>query len=288
MPGRSGQLLTKQNRMSRLPFDAKIRFVNPLSPHVLRTLWYVDVLHTRGVIVTAAELDTFAIAEPPREALRHIWQFALGFNETALRKADPVAGYLFNIGWIKADGNGIELTAKGRAVLTTAGDEGSFRQAGEPEVVDIVLNPDDPMVFTHLTRRAVEAGAGMLVDPYFKADMLEWLTEATTLARVLISKKASGQERPLMAVALATLPRGNAVEVRFTESTDLHDRCLIAEDGAVRLIGASVTGIGRNQTSILAPDPAIMNAYRVRYENLWNSAERIEPQPVRTPPASGN
>ncbi|MEV7980712.1 hypothetical protein [Streptomyces sp. NPDC086519] len=56
---------------------------------------------------------------------------------------------------------------------------------------------------------------------------------------------------------------------------------MIAEDGTVRLLGSSLTGVGRHQTAIVTPDAEIMRAYRTRYQNLWNSAERVEPQPVR-------
>ncbi|WP_344656729.1 hypothetical protein [Catenulispora subtropica] len=262
--------------------------MDPLSPHVTRALWYVDVLNARGVAVTPHELDRFAITEPPRASIRQLWKYGAAFEVLGeVREAEPVAGYMFAMGWIRGDDRGVELTTKGRAVLSAGADEGQLKQVAEPVVTDIELNPQDPLVFTTLTRRFAEAGAGMLVDPYIKADMLGWLTEATSLSRILISKKEN-RERSLIAVALDTLPRGNTIEVRATDSPDLHDRCLIAEDGTVRLLGASVTGIGKNQTAIITPDAAIMNAYRTRYESLWKSAERVEPQPVRAAPPAAN
>src|ERR1051326_5519335 len=107
------------------PSDAKLGAVDPLSPHVTRALWYVDVLNARGVALTFDELDRFAPTEPPQASLRQRpWKLGEAFDMFAeVRKAEPVARYMFAMGWIRGDDSGIELTAKGRAVLSAGADE---------------------------------------------------------------------------------------------------------------------------------------------------------------------
>jgi len=44
------------------------------------------------------------------------------------------------------------------------------------------------------------------------------------------------------------------------------------------MIGTSINGIGRHETSMISPEPAIAKAYRDSSEKLWMSAEKIEPR----------
>ncbi|AWZ07414.1 MULTISPECIES: hypothetical protein [unclassified Streptomyces] len=256
--------------------------------HVLRALWYVDTMSGQGVPISLQALDLFAAQAPPRDAVYGMPLFAdLVGLESRLRHPEPVAEYLRKVGWIRqTDGAGVELTVLGRAI----------RQAGQAQenatsaVEDVVLSPTDPLVYTVLTRRLAAAGAGLLVDPYFKAEQLAWVLECTSIRRILISKKASAKERPMIAVALGTLPRGEDVEVRATAGSDLHDRRIVAEGGGVQLIGSSLNGVGRHQTSVITPEPEIAKAYRESSERLWAGAEKVEPQQISnpvSPPATG-
>lgn len=45
------------------------------------------------------------------------------------------------------------------------------------------------------------------------------------------------------------------IEIRATNSPELHDRCIVREDGGVLLIGTFITGIGRHLSAII-PMPA--------------------------------
>jgi hypothetical protein len=104
------------------------------------------------------------------------------------------------------------------------------------------------MSWVNLTRVVANAGAGMLVDAYFEAEFVPWLVESTTLRRVLISSRYPSAEGDLarMVVALATVSNAGSLEVRATNSRELHDRCLIRADGTLQLLGSSVNGVGRN------------------------------------------
>lgn len=173
----------------------------------------------------------------------------------------------------------VHLDESGAAVLAGLNEEAAAKPS-DPMVVDVVLEPNDPMVYFQLTRLLASAGAGLLVDAYFKADAVSWLVETTTIRRVLVSSghRAAEADLRLMAGALGMVPNAADLEVRATDSTELHDRCLIREDGSVQLLGASINGVGRNITSIVTPDAEVGRVYRDRYETLWQSATPVTPQ----------
>jgi hypothetical protein len=87
-------------------------------------------------------------------------------------------------------------------------------------------------------------------------------------------------------VALATVPNAGELEVREINSPELHDRCLIHADGTLKLLGASVNGVGRNLTAVITPDADAMRVYRDRYEKLWSDATVVVPQPPGGAPQS--
>lgn len=194
-----------------------------------------------------------------------------------------MATYLVDVDWASETPEGLKITDKGRAILRLSGADEHEHAVNEPVVNDVALSPDDPLVYTVLTRRLAAAGEGMLVDPYFKAENLRWIVEATSLKRILISKKASAKERPIISVALGTLPNGQSVEVRATDDANLHDRRIIAADGSVQMIGTSINGIGRHETAMISPEPAIAKAYRDSSEQLWTNAEKVEPRQLKAP-----
>ncbi len=166
--------------------------------------------------------------------------------------------------------NTVQLTELGR-VFVRGLEAVGLAEPPESRVADVVLEPTDSLVYVHLTRVVANAGAGLLVDGYFKPEYVPWLVETTTLRRVLVSSRHAGAADDLkrMAVAVATVPNAATLEVRETNSMELHDRCLVRADGTVQLLGASVNGVGKNLTAVIAPDLAVMRVYRDRYENLW-------------------
>ncbi|MEV7898779.1 hypothetical protein [Streptomyces cyaneofuscatus] len=253
-----------------------------ISEHVLRALWYLDAMTSQGISLARGEVDRMAVTAPPRDA---VYGFRRAVFQSALpsQRAEPVAGYLLQLFWATEDADGLKITSRGRALLRLSGANERLHTAHEPVVNDVALSPDDPLVYTVLTRRLAAVGKGMLVDPYFKADNLRWILEATSIRRILISKKSSPKERPIIAIALGTLPNGHTVEVRATEGAELHDRRVIAADGSVQMIGTSINGIGRHETSMISPEPAIAKLYRDSAEKLWASAEKIEPRHPKAP-----
>ncbi len=271
-----------------MPLDVIVQSVDHLSHHVLRALWYINVASSQGVAITPKDVDRVATEPPPRDAVYEslLNPFAGMFPKQVVTRAEPVADYLVTVGWA-VNLDGMRLTDLGRAMLRASGAKEQLEEAQHPLVNDLALSPDDPLVYTVLTRRLAAAGAGLLVDPYFKAENLRWILEATSIRRILISKKASNKERPIIAVALATLPNGRDIEVRASPDKELHDRRIVAADGSVQLIGTSINGIGRHATSLVTPESGIAKVYREGSERLWAAAEKIEPQsptsPIDTP-----
>ncbi|MET9617516.1 hypothetical protein [Kitasatospora indigofera] len=259
--------------------------------HVLRTLWYINTLDGRGFSLSASDVENYACATPPRDADRSTFgTMAALFEGSTVRRAEKVLNYLLQVGWahIKQDGF-VRLTPLGRTVLAACSED-TEPDGAEPEVADIALDPDDPLVYVALTRRLLKAGAGLLVDSYFKAESLVFLIEATHLRRILISgrgpKTKAEKERASMAVALGTIPNASEVEVRFTMDPALHDRCVIGADHQVQLLGSSVNGVGRHLTAVITPSDTIAEVYRRTYEDLWNKATPITPQHPTAPPAA--
>lgn len=152
--------------------------------------------------------------------------------------------------------------------------------------VATVLDPDNPIVYLELTRAVAQAGAGMLVDPYFKADMLEWLLNATPITRLLVhGGKGEVTKLEIGLDSLASLPGGGRLEVRASASKSFHDRCLIHADHSVRLLGTSVTGVGHHLSTITPLPPAATAAFTKHVMKLWNEAAVVEAKPLRRAPA---
>jgi hypothetical protein len=258
-----------------------------ISDHVVRTLWYIDLCAKQGQAVPFEGIDPFARRVPPRDVRRESVMNSLSwmFDESGrvVRRPDPVAEYLLGVGWITKDDQGfVRLTKVGRAVLAASGAEAAEMEAQDPEVADVALDPQDPLVYVQLTRRLQKAGQGLLVDAYFKAQSVSWLIESTNLRRVLVSSRhrSSEQDRQQIAVALATVPNGSDLEVRHTNDPALHDRCVVSASGEVQLLGSSVNGVGKHLTAVITPSDDIAAVYRQKYEGLWQNAQVVTPQPV--------
>lgn len=258
--------------------------------HVHRALAYVRLLNDRGIDPEWAHVEAFARTEVPKgvgyeEYSPFIGAASVAFwgkRERKIRDAEPVLEYLKSMGWIATSerpDSGVHLTKLGRALLQGLEAETPL-ELPDSNVADVVLEPTDPLAWVNLTRVVANARAGLLVDAYFKAEYLPWLIEGTSMRRVLVSSRHQKADRDLavMAVALATVPNADQLEVRSTNSTELHDRCIIGADGNLRLLGSSINGVGRNLTAVITPDPDAMRVYRERYEKLWAEAIVVTPQ----------
>jgi hypothetical protein len=254
--------------------------VNLVPEHVKRALAYLHLLNRCGLDPPRRRVEDFALTPSPGGPRRVLVPESLlaGFGTT--RPAEPVVDYLTAMGWaeiIPGPEENVHLTPLGEAFLLGLEPRGSGE--ADTAVADVALEPQDPLVYVHLTRYLAQAGAGMLVDPYFKAESVPWLTETTSIRRVLVSSRHTKAERDLklLGVALATVPNAAQLEVRHTSSKELHDRCVISDEGAIRIIGSSVTGVGKNLTSVITPTSEVARIYHDKYEKLWNTATAVTP-----------
>ncbi|MBE8519426.1 hypothetical protein ILP97_18255 [Amycolatopsis sp. H6(2020)] len=254
-----------------------------VSPHVHRALAYLRLLNDNGTDPLREDLDSYAVSPGPKNAeygAPFLGASALAFFQQVIRDAEPVVKYLVKMGWATlSQDDRVQLTDLGRIVLFGLGQEGPT-EPQLPAVADVMLEPTDPLAWVNLTRVVAAAGEGLLVDAFFKPDFVHWLVDSTTMRRVLISSKHPKAKRDLtlMAVALGTVPNADVLEVRATDSPELHDRCIIGADGDFRLLGSSVNGVGRNLTAIMKPDAEVARLYRDRYESLWKEATVVMPQ----------
>lgn len=165
----------------------------------------------------------------------------------------------------------MRITRLGRAVL--AATEEAESVADVP--VDIILDPDDELSYARVIGVIMDAGSAALVDPYFRADHLFGIKQRTRIGRILID---AGRLKP---AAVAELQQGledmkfdRPLEVR--SSPMFHDRFVIPDHGGVRLLGTSLSGVGKrfSVTTMLA-EGAESEAIRSAFEKAWSTAEPI-------------
>ena len=259
-----------------------------------RTLLYVEKLNNVGVQPRAEDVEIFAVSDQPLEAqykssfMEGLTAFSkvLASMSTKVANAEPVTDWLVRMHWLTTDGGRLAVSDLGAALIAAlrrSPPEWSPEREGAGAVV---LRPDDPFVYSELTRTISAVGAALLVDPYFKADMLEWLHNATQVTHLLLSAEKREQAREVEFIGLyldgmRESPNAGRVEIRATKSPKLHDRCILQKDGGVLLLGTSITGIGRHLSTII-PMPATASiAMHEEIDKLWESAELVEAQKIR-------
>lgn len=243
----------------------------------MRALQYVDLVTRGGGGLTALDLDEYATSRPPLPGrtiamTSYMYEMADAFGR--YRHGDEVTPYMFEVGWITTGSDDeIRLTRLGQSLVRAL----SASEAAEPASDGVeILSPEDPLVYASLTRALSKAGAGMLVDPYFDSDLLDWLVKSTSINRILI-KAAGEQKRTQFGLYLGAIGgSGDApVEVRVTADKSLHDRCVVHEDRSVSMIGASLNGLHKNFTAIVPLPSEPARAWREEVERLWSDAEPI-------------
>lgn len=205
---------------------------------------------------------------------------------------EPVVDYLERMGWIESM-NGkppvLEVTPLGLALLHALR-KSDLTPVSERDgaAATTVLDPDNRFVYLELTRLVAAAGAGMLVHPYFKPDMLEWLINATSIERLLVGsrtrdQKLGAEQLRIALKALEGVPGVDRLAIRASSSSRLHDRSLIHADKTVQMLTTSVTGVGRHLSTISAVPKVGADAIKREVESLWKSAEPLQPAELRRP-----
>lgn len=238
---------------------------------LMRALRYVAMVNKGGAGISDAHLDAWLALTPPGEiTVPGSTSLSRGI-ELLLMETRRYGDYLRSVGW--AAGSTLWLTETGEAIVR------AYDQA-EPEATDapeglVILSPENPLNLVTLTSAVAAAKAGMLVDPYFKDDLFPWLMDATSIDRVLLCRGASDRT-VLELIAGAAAASGRDLEIRCLPPGSQHDRYLVAEDGRVSTIGASLNGLHKHFTAITPIPEQGAAAIRGFLDSQWNVAEVVE------------
>lgn len=249
------------------------------TPEVIRAIRYLRMLNDQGIRPTERQVEVFAAAGAPRPA-RYVSYFDTfqSYMESMLTFREPgesVTAFLQRMEWAATDSDGLTLTTLGRAFLLGLARELAAMEADEATPTVVVLEPGSPLSSVELTQALAEAGAGMLVDPYFRPEQVQWIVTTTKVARVLMRDPRAGAGPH--AVALGHTVGAERLEIRATGDRELHDRCVLSEDGSVTLIGTSINGVGRHLTTLVPLAAGDAKSYRDRLEGLYEAASVIQP-----------
>lgn len=209
-------------------------------------------------------------------ASRHLTQPTT--RRELIKEAESIIDHLIRLTWLETVSvsgiGGLRLTGLGRALLRDHEKDG----VTQPDVSVVVLESNDPLAYPLLVGQLAEAGEGLLIDPYLKIDNLHRIVISTRLTRLLVSGRHNGPEIAAMQTYLDSKSLPRHIEVR--SSTELHDRILLSDDGAVLTLGTSLNSIGRT-TTVLTPMPSGTDDFlRETYERIWGNGALVGPQPV--------
>lgn len=236
-------------------------------------VWLTVPIHRRG---------QFSQSREQRAKMDEVelW-YETNYPEAANRIADPEAltGHLIRLMWLEADErNSLGLTPLGRALLRTVeADEGNSEVP-----TAVVLGAQNELAYPMLISRLVEAGRGLLIDPYLRLEQLLDVRTHTSIMRVLISGKLKKEDREAMAVLIKSgaAAADGPIELRVADKDVLHDRLIVGE-GFVDTIGTSLNTVGRQHPTVLSPLPsAAANTMREQAEKWWADAEPLAVWPL--------
>lgn len=239
---------------------------------VHRSLGYLVALDSQGCRPTAAELDAYAMQPDRRPAESEsiiTSALAASWRLFALREIAPgetMAEHLVRLRWATTEEGRLQVTALGRAAFRAL-----EQQRLEPDtVLDVVLEATDSTAFARVVGRIAEAGPALLVEPYFRLDVLMPITELTAVTRVLASERTDKKDRDVLGLAVEKVILDRQFEVRVA-SRKVHDRYLIPDTGAVQFIGASLNGLGQVATAMGFLNDGSDEIRRL-YETLWDES----------------
>ena len=238
------------------------------SKEIHRALAYVAALNKHGYSPTTAEFDAYA-SSPGRKPLGMLGRIAADmpwYDYEGLQES--VRDYLQRVYWVSSEGGQVRITDLGRVVLAALDEEA--HQVEGP--IEVVLDPQDPIVLSRVVKRLTAAGKALLVDPYFRLEQLLSIVNYTEIDRVLMSDQVERDNRNSLKHALDTLPTARRMEVRVATKQEMHDRYVIPTRGPITFIGTSLGSVGRRLTVIGQLGDA-SEEIRQHYEATWQKAD---------------
>lgn len=210
-----------------------------------RVLGFVAAANAGGYRPVESEVKLWLDSPVPAESSL-VSVVPTGWNKHWMRIDEGIVKHLVRIQWLQKVGGGVEVTPLGKSLLRWA--EAASSDAGQV----VTLDHRDPLSYAVLIGELAAAGRATLVDPYLDVNGLVDVARNTSIDRVLVGER-DGRKK----AALTTLVDSNqGLEVDVRSRPDLHDRLLVADDGRVWTIGASLNTVSRRTAfTIMTPLP---------------------------------
>lgn len=232
---------------------------------------------------TVSEITNLFYVKPP--AQQNIFfshtNIAAAYLQTPSKEKDEqeLIDYLKKVGWITvAEDNRISITNFGKSII-----QGMPKQSEEDDSsFSTIFKSDDPLVYGKLHQALSNENHELLVDPYFKFDYLPFFQTTHIRKFILLDKQRNEPNKEIEKIQFGLWglqeDGQNDYEFRCASSAKMHDRFLKDVDGKVYSIGTSINGIGK-RTSMMIKIPQCIQEEALNYiDNLWQSAETIEPK----------
>lgn len=235
-----------------------------------RALAFISAANSGGYSPTSDELDRWLSRPTSNNGAGKLMDMlgvrAVNALMNPYGTAEPVADHLSYVGWV-AGYPGLRLTALGKALLRATEKE----QESGPSVV--ILDNNDPLAYIQLLGMLSDVRGALLVDPYLDANELLDLMEFTGVERILVGDKDKAKRTRL--TALMSKTADPSVELRACGG--LHDRSIIAGDGRVWTIGASLNTVSKRKSpTMLVPMPSeAAQAWKAAMEAQWTTASPL-------------
>jgi hypothetical protein len=236
----------------------------------------------RGPVLEAAEpggigliLTEWAKAsERIRESVTlSLWGGVVRYGPDA--PAEPFIDHLVRLRWLESEGGTLGITSLGRALLRSAAIDDEEHDGAE----SVVLGANNALAYPTFISHMVEAGDGLVVDPYTRVDQLLPVLQHTTITRLLVSESLSQSDRAGLTILVESGSYGRDFELRCAAKHVLHDRYIIGKSVAYT-IGTSMGTIGGKYSTVLTPLPELAaDAIRAHAEGWWAAAQVLAVHP---------
>lgn len=250
-----------------------------LSEEQHRALAFISAVNAGGYLPLEENVEKWLSDPSPGLIPGATIGYAMMSAMNALRsvgwhRGKSVTSHLVDLEWAAKDPSGrISLTQLGEALL---------RNANTQEVEGaqmVVLDNEDPLAYATLMGELAEIREALLVDPYLDVDGVFNIVQHTDITRALIRAESNTRRNRS---AIATFLNGAEdprLEVRVAKG--LHDRFIVADDGHVWTIGASINGVAkRKSVTVFSPMPE--SAAQILSEQLERTWAEAQPLPSDT------
>lgn len=254
------------------------------TPAMLRTLRYVRTLNDQGVRPSLDHLNAYADAVLPRVVLQDNYNSSAAsylMMDHHYESVNTVGKYVMQVGWVEMIDDGAGLTAIGRAISTTAGE--NTNSAASPPAVNIMLRGNDPVSYVDFLEALQRVGGGgdvMLIDPYLPSTHVPVLMDEAGVTRVLTSdvpvrdaRESRADRTRAFGLLLGARVNGDKA-VRYAEKGSIHDRLVLPSEGTGLMLGRSLGG--SHLTAVVELTDTLTSFFRDHYEPIWSQSQPVE------------